>query len=242
MNKLKVFPSFTLPLGVSDEDKTFFDEFNKAKNALDVLYISFSIFHYKNNQREAFHFVTYPMDWILKYIQLNGLENDPLLKLDYRLISTVDWEDIQTTKSSAELFESFNNHGLGNHGISIVTPIDVDTYCSFSITYNSTKLNWADFKKLNMEELRYWSQKMTSQYMKIYQGTPEVKYDITTRERECLYWLVQGKTDKEIADILSIGKWTVIAHIKSAKYKLGCRNRASIAAKVLSCNIIKLPC
>lgn len=47
---------------------------------------------------------------------------------------------------------------------------------------------------------------------------------LSIREIECLYWLEQGKTMQETANILNITHRTVKAHIESCKKKLDCYN------------------
>jgi LuxR family transcriptional regulator, quorum-sensing system regulator BjaR1 len=48
---------------------------------------------------------------------------------------------------------------------------------------------------------------------------------LTVRERECLEWVAEGKTDWEIGEILSIAESTANAHIERAKRKYGVRTR-----------------
>lgn len=63
------------------------------------------------------------------------------------------------------------------------------------------------------------------------------KLNITGRESEVLYWLSNGKTNKEIALILNIGPRTVNKHLEQLFVKLGVENRttaAGIAIRTLS--------
>ncbi|WP_408614492.1 response regulator [Celerinatantimonas sp. MCCC 1A17872] len=60
---------------------------------------------------------------------------------------------------------------------------------------------------------------------------------ITERESEVLYWLANGKTNREIALILSVSPRTVNKHLELLFPKLGVENRtaaAAIALKILS--------
>ncbi|MEZ5801786.1 MAG: LuxR C-terminal-related transcriptional regulator [Nitratireductor sp.] len=52
--------------------------------------------------------------------------------------------------------------------------------------------------------------------------------------------LAQGKTDDEIATLLGLGKWTIVGHLQSAKYKLGSSNRTSAVATAITHGIISL--
>jgi DNA-binding CsgD family transcriptional regulator len=64
---------------------------------------------------------------------------------------------------------------------------------------------------------------------------------LTPREVDCLRWAANGKTDGEIADILSIARWTVVTYLQNAKIKLNCSNRTSAVATALSLGIIEMP-
>lgn len=56
-----------------------------------------------------------------------------------------------------------------------------------------------------------------------------MKKDLTEREQEVLQYVMQGLTNKEIADILMITHHTVKAHVAAILRKLGVRNRLDAA-------------
>ena len=56
---------------------------------------------------------------------------------------------------------------------------------------------------------------------------------LTAREIECLRWVARGKTDAEIAVILSIRPRTARFHIENAKRKLGVAKRIHAVAEAL---------
>ena len=56
---------------------------------------------------------------------------------------------------------------------------------------------------------------------------------LTPREMEILYWLGQGKTNSEIALILSMSFRTVKKHLEHIYKKLGVENRTAAAMKAL---------
>jgi DNA-binding CsgD family transcriptional regulator len=49
-----------------------------------------------------------------------------------------------------------------------------------------------------------------------------------------------GKTDEQIASAIRIGKWTVVGHLQSIKFKLGCSNRTSAVAFAITSGLIDL--
>lgn len=56
---------------------------------------------------------------------------------------------------------------------------------------------------------------------------------LTGREVECLHWVAQGKTDLEIATILSISARTARFHVENAKRKLHVATRVQAVAEAL---------
>lgn len=57
---------------------------------------------------------------------------------------------------------------------------------------------------------------------------------LTRRERDCLLWIADGKSDREIAELLGLGVPTVVTHIKTARTKLGAKTRAQAVAHFLT--------
>ena len=56
---------------------------------------------------------------------------------------------------------------------------------------------------------------------------------LTPREREVIRWVAAGKTDDEIASILSIGRDTVLSHVENAKRKLDASRRTYAVVQAL---------
>ncbi|PCJ99228.1 MAG: DNA-binding response regulator [Alteromonadaceae bacterium] len=56
---------------------------------------------------------------------------------------------------------------------------------------------------------------------------------LTTRESQVLYWLTQGKTNREVAQILEMSPRTVNKHLEQIFPKLGVDNRTAAAAKAI---------
>lgn len=56
---------------------------------------------------------------------------------------------------------------------------------------------------------------------------------LTDRQRECVLWAARGKTDPEIAIILSISEETVGQHLKNARERYNVQKRAMLAVRAL---------
>jgi DNA-binding CsgD family transcriptional regulator len=59
-------------------------------------------------------------------------------------------------------------------------------------------------------------------------------YGLSVRESECLFYLIRGKTAKEMAVIFNISFRTVEKHLERLKYKLNCFHRSEIVDKAIS--------
>lgn len=57
---------------------------------------------------------------------------------------------------------------------------------------------------------------------------------LTRRERECLLWVGEAKSDWEIGAILGISQSTAHEHVENAKRKLGCMRRHQAWARALA--------
>jgi DNA-binding CsgD family transcriptional regulator len=58
-------------------------------------------------------------------------------------------------------------------------------------------------------------------------------FPLTAREAEVLYWVIQGKTNRDIAQILSMSPRTVHKHLEHVFEKLGVETRTAAAALAL---------
>jgi DNA-binding CsgD family transcriptional regulator len=63
-------------------------------------------------------------------------------------------------------------------------------------------------------------------------------HGLTPRELECLRWVAIGKTDAEIAVILSISPRTARFHVENAKLKLRADTRIQAVAQAMRLNAI----
>jgi DNA-binding CsgD family transcriptional regulator len=73
----------------------------------------------------------------------------------------------------------------------------------------------------------------------IYQKNELKKYKLTARQLDCLYYLVQGKTAKQIANLLQLSYRTVEHHISAIKTKYRCGSRSELIEKALTMPCIK---
>ena len=238
MQNVKLFPSFLPSENAGPADRKFVDHLKNVHHRSGANFVNFSAFRYDDDETRSIHFVTYPIDWITHYIQSGYIEIDPLLHLDYRRVAAIDWRDIRKTAETARFFEDFRERGLGNHGMVVTHHLASGTYGATHFCFHKSDAEWDGFRQKMIEALRAESHQLTDAYQELFEETPPTAHPLTRRERQCLYWVAMGKTDEEIGELLQIGKWTVVSHLKSAKYKLSCTNRASAVAKAIDQGLI----
>lgn len=70
-------------------------------------------------------------------------------------------------------------------------------------------------------------------------GLPISRVELTLREKECLLWVTEGKTNWETSRILNISERTVVFHLQNIQEKLGVSNRHQAVARAVALGIIQ---
>ena len=70
--------------------------------------------------------------------------------------------------------------------------------------------------------------------------SPDSGIDLTEREIQVVSLIAQGRTEREIAEQLSISQSTVHFHAEQSRRKLGARNRAHLAALAVARGIVNI--
>lgn len=92
-----------------------------------------------------------------------------------------------------------------------------------------------DFEEC-VDHLSWLSYSFLSSYSRVTTVTKrvEVYEQLSAREIDCLSWALDGKTDRDIAEITDRSYATVRFYIMSAGMKLGTVNRAQTLAKAVA--------
>lgn len=70
-------------------------------------------------------------------------------------------------------------------------------------------------------------------------GTFQITTQLSPREIETLRWAAEGKTEWEIGDLMSISEHGVDKHMRSARRKLGTRNRTHAVAEAIRLGLVR---
>ena len=239
MFNVKVYADFTVAPAAKKPDRLFLGELRDVRDQTGARFVNFSVYDYRKENPDTVHFLTYPMDWISQYIRNFYLGVDPLVHFDFRRASVVDWLDLYHEPAAASLFEHFVEAGIGNHGISVATHAGASSYCVLSLVYRSRPDDWAKLRAANVDLFRFHCDRLGEHYFELFESRGRTTRQLTPRERQVLQYVALGHTDDQIAGLMGIGKWTVVSHIQSAKFKLGCANRTAAVAHALASGIIE---
>lgn len=65
-------------------------------------------------------------------------------------------------------------------------------------------------------------------------------YNLSLRESECLFYLLRGRTAKEIAKILAISPRTVEKYIETLKFKFSCQTKNNLVGKAIEDGLMNI--
>lgn len=240
MLNVKVFPDFEAPPAASKEDRLLLEAIKGVRKAAGAAFVNMSVFDYSRPTPDAIHYLTYPMAWIARYVRNQYPGFDPFQIVDFRRISHVDWRDLYAEGVAAEIFQSFVDSGLGRNGLSITIHAEPEVYCVTSLVFRTSDDFWQIQKTNGMTLYRFEANRLAECWRELMRPRKRPALRLTNRELEALKLAALGKTDDQIAAQLGIGKWTVVGHLQSAKYKLGCPNRTSAVAHAITSGLIVL--
>ncbi len=152
--------------------------------------------------------------------------------LNYFEIFSFDTKDAMIYKAHNNLFlrfmlyfkEQANKLIMKGEHEKIIIPL---TQNLFDNNLNKNKLAFSDFlekTKIN----RYY---LKGSYSNVY---------LTSKEAQCIYWLVQGKTAEETALIENIHVKTVQTHLENIRRKLGCFKQTQLVKIILESGIFSV--
>lgn len=112
----------------------------------------------------------------------------------------------------------------------ITEPITVEPYYKYTNKNQNFNVNLAYMGQPDAGEflLRLTIEKDDDKIISL-----QKRLNLTAREAEVLFWIAKGKTNRDIAEILSISHRTVNKHLEQSYIKIGVENRAAATARVL---------
>jgi DNA-binding CsgD family transcriptional regulator len=184
--------------------------------------------------------VTYPKEWIDRYLEADYFNIDPCLPVGYANLLPVDWATYDRKSPRVkQLFGESIEYGIGRQGLTFPIRGTKGEFALFNITSDLGDADWRDAKITLVRDFQYLAYAIHSKAGALAgREAPPYYARNTPRERECLTWCAVGKTSDDIAAILGISEGVVRIHLQSAQHKLNCLNRTHTVTKATMYKLI----
>lgn len=183
--------------------------------------------------------LTYSGTWIKRYVEMNYLAIDPVLREGFLRMAPFDWSELELCDDrEVAMLRDAADHGIGPYGLSIPVRSVRGHRGLFSMTFGGTGQQWQSFKHHNIAALSELANRIHARV--VGQAVGDVPKRLTKREVDCLFWVSEGKEASDIATILSISKYTVRDYLKSARFKLDCVTSTQAVSKAVKLGLIEV--
>jgi LuxR family transcriptional regulator, quorum-sensing system regulator CciR len=196
--------------------------------------------HIPKVKERGFRLHSYPETWEQIYDAQDLSITDPVHRASQRTSIGFAWADlprlIPLTTTDRRILARARGRGLGD-GFTVPAhvPGEVNGSCTFAMATGRS----LPTRALPVAQLtgafafeaarRIWQQQTRTMLTRV---------ELTDRQRDCVLWMAQGKSDWAISRILGIGTHTVSQHLHQARERMGVDNRTSLAVWALYDGII----
>ena len=177
---------------------------------------------------------TRPREYTEHYENENYLAKDPVVMELSRSVDAYSWGDVRHSrvlnKKQKYIIDEGREFGATD---GFIVPIrsssaELSIFCPCGEDPDLSKSARSSLEIIGM----YGYESLKRASLKKQRKDPAVQ-PLTPREREVLQWVASGKTDDEIADILSVATTTITFHVQNAKRKLSTCNRTYAVVKAI---------
>ncbi|WP_417317069.1 helix-turn-helix transcriptional regulator [Emcibacter sp.] len=187
----------------------------------------FSITNLDKLPSNAVRILHFPKHWVDRYITQGYFRIDPVLTEALKTHLPLIWDEKLNpagyTPDQIKLFEEAAEAGLKHF---LTVPVHKPGALPAVITIVGEKA-FSDRTHIHLLHLLALHLHDSADRIINTPNRPHHRKQILTpREQDCITWSAYGKTDHQIADILSISHNTAHRHLENAKRKLGAFNRA----------------
>lgn len=230
-------------LSVIDLSKTPFPENNLRlflDEVCDAHELDYAAYAGVNPIAQSVHgFVNYPDEWQALYVERGFQYKDPALLLARRSIGPVDWQGLRSEAMFQTIFRAARDFGIAEQGVTIPVRGPFGDIGLFSVTRDCGDREWAQLKAKVLSELQSAAVRLHDCVVQSHALTRQLTHpSLSAREVEILQWVAAGKSQQDIADILSISNRTVEVHLRSSRTKLGALTTAQAVGRAIGLGLV----
>jgi DNA-binding CsgD family transcriptional regulator len=184
-------------------------------------------------------FVNYPDEWQTRYVK-EGFENrDPTLLTASRSIAPVDWQRLREQESFKTILNAASDYRIFEQGLTIPVRGPFGDIGIFSVTRDCSDREWGLLKGKILGDLQTTAVHMHDHVVKTSVLSHKLMHpSLSSREKEILQWVAAGKSQQDVADILSISNRTVEVHLRSSRSKLSALTTAQAVGRAIGLGMI----
>ena len=170
--------------------------------------------------KESMLMNTRPEEYLNHYVEKNYLSIDPAVTELSQNVKTYSWGDIRRTRPLNKKQKLIIDEGRDFDATDgLVVPIhtlsgEISAFCPCG-----DAPNFSNRARSSLELMGMYSYEALKRSIIKKQKIKTKHEPLTPREREVMVWVASGKTDDEIADILTISTSTVATHVENSKRK-----------------------
>lgn len=193
----------------------------------------------EEDPREEEVFFHYPEGWLPYYFGKNWLRHDPVVLAALTRTRAFAWSDpgiaegLSPRSTGFRIMKEAKDVGLPDGFTIPVHRLDGRTYL-MSVAGEGDLLDPRIRRNLKISAL--WAHDRLGEILD-QAGTPRA-VSLTTRERDCIMWAAEGKTDEEIGKILGISRDSVKSYILRVKQKFGVHTRIQAVVHAMRRSLI----
>ncbi len=184
----------------------------------------------------------YDESWQKFYVEKNFVEIDPVFKCAISTYHAFRWGDLEKeldlSKRQVNFLRQGEEAGLHN-GIGVPFSGPRSQIAGVAL---ATKERTTEHMR-NMDVLSAYCNQFYHSYKRLIRAKrstlPKV-VNLSAREKEIVQWLAAGKSDDQIASILTISAHTVDYHLRNIFIKLGANNRVSAVVIAITYGLVNL--
>ncbi len=187
----------------------------------------------------VFGHVTYGDAWKMHYVEHGFHRIDPTLQKARRSIAPVDWSRIDRDEDFRKVFNDASDFGISDQGLTIPVRGPYGDMGGLSVTSSLSRTEWSKLRSTVIVSLQSVAVHMHDMVIRSDSLSNLLKSpNMSQREIEVLQWISAGKSQQDIADILSISNRTVEVHLRSARHKLYALTTAQAVGRAISMGLI----
>jgi LuxR family quorum sensing-dependent transcriptional regulator len=182
-----------------------------------------------------------PRQYVENYIGKNHVARDPVVTELRRTLNPFSWGDVRARRDLSKAEKTIMDEAREfdvREGMTIPIVSRSGTVTLFCPCGREPDIS--ERARAAIEIIGIYSNHALKRALLQQQRNEAARTPLTPREREIMQWVAIGKTDDEIADILSIGTTTVTTHVEHAKQKLDAFRRTYAVVQAIRLGEITL--